>query len=309
MKLNIKTMLTSPPTACVAALVVAALAVGGFLLFNTERGTPVAGVEPVTEKHTVTTMAKRPASARVSTKPMTRPQRAAALAALGPDAIGELGEQLLNADSLEEKAVFADALALIGTHEAIEQLLANAVLEPDLESRVAIARSLNALSNREGIGSLVTALAATGDRSIQREITSSVARLANGDTVATLAQLYREDPAFRTQRSAIRQAISGIGNESAVRSLAELARLAPEPGLVEAAARGLAKIGSAGAVSGLLDSLERVADSDAILRASLLDQLTRVQNPEGLAVLAQLEGSEFPDDIRAAVKNVRNHTN
>lgn len=216
--------------------------------------------------------------------------RAAELAARGETAVPGLSAALASASTASQKTVYADALALIGSAQAVNQILARALGEPDPGLRREIASSLDALSHPEGLAVLPAALVATSDPVVLNALVAALSRGAGRSELDQLVDQYRHAPILRTQRTAILQTLSGIRNPAAIRSLAAIARTAGEPGLVEAAARDLSKIGSAPAALALVDSLHRTDTADPSLRASLLNLIARVDNPEGLAVLQQLDG-------------------
>ncbi|MEM7386532.1 MAG: HEAT repeat domain-containing protein, partial [Verrucomicrobiota bacterium] len=217
--------------------------------------------------------------------------------------VEELLEELHDSNlSKKKKAALARALVHQGTHEAIEGLLRAALSEPHQASRQAILEALSGLSNREGLESLVSALAATRDPAIVREVIETAGRMASPETVEFLIELYHEPPSIQGQHRAVGRALAGVRNPEAARSLANLASRASHPGLLEAAGRSLSKIGNPAAVNGLLAALENPAAQSEPLRESLLILLGRVRNPESSAYRATLlQDSELPPDVQLAL--------
>ncbi len=202
--------------------------------------------------------------------------------------VAALSEALSTAPDRPGKLAAADALATIGSPEAVEQLLTRALEEPDLGLRREIAGALAALDDRTGLEALTSAVAATSDRALLDAVTETLSRMGDGETVEHLAELYRGEQQIRRQRNSVRRALAGMRNPEAARALASLATTAPEPGLVEAAARGLSKIGGATAAQGLADAIGQ-AGNDPQLHASLLGLVRRIDDPAGLKVLSNLE--------------------
>lgn len=220
-----------------------------------------------------------------TSRPTKKPaERSAELAAKGESAIAEISAGLANASTLEEKQIYSDALAMIGSEEAVSQLIARALEEPDYKTRKGILSSLDALGNREGLNVLTDAFT-QNNRSLLSAASSTLSRLGDATTVDALVERYRNDPNVRNQRNHITTTLAGIQDPGSARSLASLARTAPEPGLVEAAARGLSKIGTPTAVQGLRDALRIHGEQDATLAAALRDLIARVENPQGIRYL------------------------
>ena len=119
--------------------------------------------------------------------------------------------------------------------------------------------------------------------------------------VAFLVDLYRGAPTFPGQKHVVGQTLAHIQNPEAARTLASVAAQAIEPGLIEASAYSLAKIGTPAAVQGLVDTLEHIGTADTTLRQSLLVALSRVNTSESAAFRAQLLKEDLPSDLLQAL--------
>ena len=207
----------------------------------------------------------------------------------GDPEVDALSAAFAAARDRQEKLKAADALAAHGSPAAVERLLTHALEEPDRGLRRDIARALDRLSDRDGFAAAVSAFGVTDDRAVVGAVNRAVTRMADGSTVEQLVDLYRSPLQVRTQRGAITRAIASVRNPEAARALSAIANTAPEPGLVEAAARGLSKIGGATAAQGIADAMEKASATDLQLHASLLDLVQRIEDPAGLRVLQNLE--------------------
>lgn len=216
-------------------------------------------------------------------------QKAAELAQQGKEAVDGLLNGLQNSSTHEERLIHADALALIGSEKAIRGLLAYARTEPNLNIRAELLNSLKALSNRDSLTVLSAAVTTPLDSRSLNATIEALGRLADSATINELVGKYRSDPTVKTQRGQITLALSSIGSPGTARTLASIARTSPEPGLVEAAARALSKIGNATAAQGLIDTLERIGDSDPTLSSSVSELIRRLDHPEGRSILANLQ--------------------
>ena len=204
--------------------------------------------------------------------------------------------------SQAEKVVHADQLIKVGSPEAVQKLLGMIISEPDEGIRTSLAEALRNLSNPEGTEALVSALAATRDPQVIDSVLDAVERMADPEAVQFLLELYRESPSVHGQHRAVARALGSIRNPEAARALGNVVRSAPEPGLVEAAARSLSKIGSPAAVSGLISAFDNPWAQDPAMRTSLLAMVARVQDEASESYRnSLLTQDELPQDVRAAL--------
>ncbi len=211
----------------------------------------------------------------------------------------QIRESLTHDHRLEDKLLHADALALNGSGEAVGMLLEAIVRERDRGVRRELAEALKNLTDPAGLETLMSATAATNDPAILRQVIEAAGRMATPESIDYLVSLYRAEPTFPGQLRAVAKALSHIENPGAARMLGSLASTATEPGLIEAAAHSLAKIGNATSVQGLLSTLDHLGTSDPGLRHSLLVMLARVNTPGSAAFReAALTETQSPDVLQ-----------
>ncbi|MFZ4765178.1 MAG: HEAT repeat domain-containing protein, partial [Roseimicrobium sp.] len=205
-----------------------------------------------------------------------------------------LGECLSRAPTTASKAAFADALARIGSSEAVDELVARLNAENDPAVRAVLAQAFDAVSASDAVETLTSALAVIDDPVVSARVVSAVARAANGDTVAFLRELYEEPSTVPGQPTAALTALATIRNPEATAALAGLAHDAGDARLMEAAARGLGSIGTPEALDGIARGLRHVGDTHRELREAMLDSIALVANHEALPWLDV--AARFSDD-------------
>ena len=146
-----------------------------------------------------------------------------------------LTDRALTCTSAQEKGECADALALSGSHEAIESLITLAALQDDPAHRAAILEGLNNLTATDGLTTLASTLAATQDAEILSAATAALARAGNAETLTALVDFYRERNEGPQQKNAVLHAIASLRSPDVQPALAKLAATAPEPALAAAA--------------------------------------------------------------------------
>ena len=127
--------------------------------------------------------------------------------------------------------------------------------------------------------------------------------MAGPEAVNFLLELYRETPSVYGQQRAVVRALGSIRNPEAARALGNVVRLAPEPGIVEAASRSLSKIGTPTAVSGLISAFDNPWAQDPAMRTSLLAMVARVTNTASDSYRNSLLAQDtLSADIRTALE-------
>jgi HEAT repeat protein len=245
-----------------------------------------------------------------SASPEEATRLAAAMADLGPSAVDELGSAMQSASSLPAKTAVAQALALIGTSEAVDQLVPGLLSIPDPAQRAIATQALDSLSDPIGLETLTSALATSDDPILLHSINAAISRMATGDTVQFLTELYRAQPQIPSQPDGVAAALSTITSPDATDALRQIVSTAPELTLQTAAANSLALTGTADALEGLVGGLFRVGDTNPSYRQTLLTLLANVSNPESASWLQSESASpNLPADVmtslNTALGNIR----
>ena len=296
--MNAKRTLTCPVVATIATAAFAVALVGRW---SGEEPTKTINVIKV---QTQAATSKLP-TAIATFKPRSakeRFQRAQDLAQEGEAAVPELA-QLLD-QGTEDPRILTDALAMIGSGEAVLAVLKKILTETDINTRQQLAESLRNVTDANGLETLLSATAATERPEILEQAIEAAGRMATPESVEYLIELYRSNPTIMGQHRKVAVALAHIQSSAVTRQMASLARTATEPGLVEAAALSLAKIGSTTALQGLMDTLNAVGQSDQSLRQSLLVMLERAQSPTNEVYRnTLLADAEQSADILAALQS------
>ena len=170
------------------------------------------------------------------------PKWAALLAARGAGAVNDLSSALATAGSNTARGVLSDALARIGTDNAIQELCSQAVNAPDDTARLTIAASFRALSRPASVPMLATLFSQTDSGPLITEATSALRRLADGGGVQALADLSQEGGQLYSQRGNVFKVLAGLENPDALPALEVLAADTTDPERAKAAAAGAAHL-------------------------------------------------------------------
>lgn len=296
--MNAKRTLTRPVVVSLATAALAVALVGRWS--DKEHAQPNNGTLLPTQAAPsmlpITSLSPKPSSAK------ERFQRAQELAQDGEAAVPDLAQRL--EQGTEDAQILTDALAMIGSGEAVLAVLTKIATEPDIDIRRRLAESLRNVTDPNGLETLLSANAATDRQEILEQAIEAAGRMATPESVEFLIELYRSNnPTILGQHRKVATALAHVQSPEVTRQMASLARTATEPGLVEAAALSLAKTGSTTALQGLMDTLNTVGQTDQSLRQSLLVMLARAQSPANEAYRnTLLADTEQPADILAALK-------
>jgi len=276
----------------VATLTTAALTTA--LILNQDGDTPRQGKQNSNKSEKrLTSQRPQPSTAAESILPFSKLARdASKIASGGEESVDEILANLYRANSQRERAMLADALALIGSDQAIRGLIGFTNKLPNIDHRSDILESFKALSNPASLPALSASLTEPSDSRTLKAVIDALGRLADPSTINHLVEKYRKDPSVKTQRGQITQALANVKNPDTARTLASIARTAPEPGLVEAAARALSKIGTTTAAQGLVDARDEIGESNPMLHDSISELIRRLENPEGKRLLANLQNDQ-----------------
>ena len=158
--------------------------------------------------------------------------------------ISDLRTALAKAKDPAERESIAATLADQNHPEAVQALLEGIKQTPEWSTRAALAKHLRAVSDPATLEALLPALLDTYGRgnTIFREISDTVARLAQADTVETLEVMHWQASAQAGQGQKILRTVAEIRNPPARRALQKLALHAESPALAAAAEAALVNL-------------------------------------------------------------------
>jgi HEAT repeat protein len=145
------------------------------------------------------------------------------LAARGPAAIPSISAAMDTAATSTARSALADALAHIGTPDAVQALCVHASQTVDPAARESIASAFRALRQPASAAVLATVLSQTDDPIITKEAISAVQRLADTHAVLEIARLASEDGQLYSQRDAVLAIMQGLQNPECLPALDALA--------------------------------------------------------------------------------------
>lgn len=167
------------------------------------------------------------------------PEFARLLAARGPESVVTVASALATAGSDTARGVLADALALIGTADAVQELCAAAVQAPDDSGTAAIASAFRGLGNPDTVPMLASVFSQTEDPQLLAEAGAAIRRLADANGVLALSDLMKEDGQLHSQRAALLEILAGVSSPAARPALEALAADETDPECAAAASRAL----------------------------------------------------------------------
>lgn len=210
------------------------------------------------------------------------------LTTLGQSGVAEIIRRLASATSVGEKTLLCDALVQIGTDEAM-QAFANAVLaEKDPTAREAMAAALDTTSTTAALELATSFLSITNDPAVLGAVNRTIGRMGNGDTVQFLTELYAENEAVAGQRQSVLTALGSLRNPQVVPALGTVVSQSPVAEISQAGALSLAKIGTADALTSLVEAFGQLPESRNVERETVIQQIAAVRNPESANLLASL---------------------
>ena len=170
----------------------------------------------------------------IAASPVITPQ-------LLPHSIPDLRAALVEAKDPAEKESIAAQLADQNHPEAVQALLDGIKKTSEWSTRASLTKHLRAVSDPATLDALLPALLDTYGRgnTIFREISDTVARLAQADTVETLEVMHWQASAQAGQGQKILRTVAEIRNPPARRALQKLALYAENPALAAAAEAAL----------------------------------------------------------------------
>jgi HEAT repeat protein len=170
------------------------------------------------------------------------PKWAALLAARGTGAINDLSSALSTAETNTGRGVLSDALARIGTDDAIQELCTQAVKAPDGAPRQAIATAFRALSRPAAVPFLATVLSEVDSAPLIAEAGDAIRRLADRAGVEALADMTHESNQSSSQRDIIFRILSTLESPEALPALQVLAADGTDTARADAARAGISRL-------------------------------------------------------------------
>lgn len=154
-----------------------------------------------------------------------------------PASLDQLRVSWAKATTLEQLDPIAQSLAEMNTPESVQELLTGIEHIKEWHVRAALAKNLRAVSNPEVLQVLLPALLNNYGRgnTILNEISDTIARLAQPETVEDLAALHWQAAVQAGQGHKVLRTVACIRNPVALRGLMKVASRDDSPALVAAA--------------------------------------------------------------------------
>ncbi|HCN30672.1 MAG TPA: hypothetical protein DIT64_18465 [Verrucomicrobiales bacterium] len=155
------------------------------------------------------------------------------------DPVAAILERWSRARTPQEHDEHAEALAALGTVEAVQALMEKLARVRDAEARGLIAANLRAIAEPDTLAALVPALLGDfrqGSPEL-RELCSAIGRLAQAETVQALEDLHWHAASLAGQSPKVVRAMASIRNPAAARGLEKLVARGDAAESLTAAAR------------------------------------------------------------------------
>lgn len=168
---------------------------------------------------------------------LSQPAISAPAAAAEPASIDQLRDHWTKGTTLDQLDPIAQSLAEMNTPESVQMLLDGIEHIKEWPVRAALAKNLRAVSNPEVLQVLLPALLNNYGRgnTILNEISDTIARLAQPETVEDLAALHWQAAVQAGQGHKVLRTVACIRNPVALRGLMKVAARDDSPALVAAA--------------------------------------------------------------------------
>ncbi len=205
------------------------------------------------------------------------------LVGLGDGAVEGLGELVMQGDG-ETAKMAAEALARIGTPYAASMLLTALEEMEEGPFREQVAKQMSTIANHESWPVLMDAFLESGDATIQRAVSTSLASMADTAIIDEIVAMY---DAATTEEEMAQWArlVSNISSPKANDSLLTLAgdvSSIPQTSLQEASIEALANIGDPKGVSYLFQKLEAASPGEG---SYLYTSITKISQPQAQSAL------------------------
>jgi HEAT repeat protein len=206
----------------------------------------------------------------------------AELQALGDLAVVGLND-LMNSGG-EAGLWAAEALARIGTPMATSALLDTLAQTKEGTYKEELGRRLSAITNHDSWPVLLETMTQTGDATVARAASVSLARMADTPVLDEIAARY-EAATTEVEMERLAQLVRNIQSPAATDGLLSLAghvASTPQDSLQQAAVDALANVGDAQCLSHLMQRLEATTPGEG---STVYSAITRVSNPEARSQL------------------------
>jgi len=173
----------------------------------------------------------------------------------------------------------AEALARIGTPMATSALLDTLAQTKEGAYKEELGRKLSAIANHDSWPVLLDTMTQTGDATVARAASVSLARMADTPVLDEIIARY-ETAATETETQRLAQLVGSIQSPDATDALLSLAgdvTSTPQDGLQKAAVDALANVGDAQCLSHLMKRLEATTPGEG---SDIYNAITRISNPE-----------------------------
>jgi hypothetical protein len=204
------------------------------------------------------------------------------LVALGDLAVVGLNDLVNNGG--EAGLWAAEALARIGTPMATSALLDTLAQTKEGTYKEELGRRLSAITNHDSWPLLLDTMTQTGDATIARAASASLARMADTPVLDEIVARY-EAATTEAEMERLAQLVRNIQSSDATDALLSLAgniASTPQDSLQQAAVEALANVGDAQCLSHLLRRLEATTPGEG---SDIYNAITRVSNPDARSQL------------------------
>ncbi|HSV98956.1 MAG TPA: hypothetical protein VLI39_02205 [Sedimentisphaerales bacterium] len=178
----------------------------------------------------------------------------------------------------------AEALARIGTPLATSALLDTLAQTKEGTYKEELGRRLSAITNHDSWPVLLDTMTQTGDATVARAASVSLARMADTPVLDEIAARY-EAATTEVEMERLAQLVRNIQSPAATDGLLSLAghvASTPQDSLQQAAVDALANVGDAQCLSHLMQRLEATTPGEG---STVYSAITRVSNPEARSQL------------------------
>ncbi|HRJ09889.1 MAG TPA: hypothetical protein PLP58_15030 [Prosthecobacter sp.] len=186
------------------------------------------------------------------------------------------GREAVTNEPDNEAVTQCDAWITLGTDAAIQQWSDAVHAEADPVLRLQMTAALDALSSREGLELVTSALVFATDETVLDAVQRTITRMADADTVAHLAELRVRADLGESQRAHVLAALAGIHNTEALEAQARLAATHPAAEVRAAAAASLALMDTPESALALIHARAALPPEAGIERSMLLHHLSRM---------------------------------
>lgn len=160
-------------------------------------------------------------------------------------AVRTISELWQNSASVTDRQKCAEALALIGSAEAVQSLMRGIIQTKGGEERRILMQSLRLITSKDSLAVLVPALSKDYGKGnpLPDEIIGCVGKLAQSDTVKAIQSMHRQDGTKGNTGEQLVRAMAGIRNDAALPALLSVVEDGESDVLAKAALDSMNAIG------------------------------------------------------------------